>query len=578
MTGLRQRLIQIVLASGVAIALAVVVATTAFYFAQNKLNSNQTYEQMERVLESQVAALTASYLIPEQSAGRDMLLEKYRESEGLESLTIIPNGVPLPNGFSSCRVSNEKTRCESDDGSIVALLVPLRESENLFGHIFKTKRLQSVWWVFRYAIVAFAVLLLLVGLIVILISRMYAKVASSIRNLETWTGMIVRGTEREVSPQVHFKEFETLGQNIKLIIDEGTLLRKEALTTEIAKQVAHDIRAPLTALSVTIDCMKDQDIFPEQKSAIINATKRIKDIADSLINKKPKTQNIQPSNAKLTTVAKHIEVLLEEKRAQYADRKDIALKFVNENPDAVASVSSVEFLRVLSNLINNSVEAMPDGGVISLSLLKKDAKILLELSDTGRGIPKEILEKLGTKGLTYGRPEGSGLGVYHAIKTIREAGGTVEYLSSNSGTTVKIILPEANKEEFFVVPLSALSKIIIIDDDSMIHHAWAKGWKIEEVEKQLSWNLYLNQPVGGDLKVYSRFYELKDEAKRVKGEYYYDYSLVKDAQVFSYTPRVGEIVVFNSRNFHEVLPVSGDRFSLSSFIGKFPNGDLGLWS
>lgn len=106
----------------------------------------------------------------------------------------------------------------------------------------------------------------------------------------------------------------------------------------------------------------------------------------------------------------------------------------------------------------------------------------------------------------------------------------------------------------------------------------AKGWDIAGIEKQVSWNLYLNQPTGGDLHVYKRFYNPDDESLRVSGEYYYDRSLISGADQYRYSPRVGDIVMFNCRYFHEVKPVNGDRYSLSSFIGKKQNGDLIFWS
>ncbi|MBX9769401.1 MAG: 2OG-Fe(II) oxygenase [Bdellovibrionales bacterium] len=105
----------------------------------------------------------------------------------------------------------------------------------------------------------------------------------------------------------------------------------------------------------------------------------------------------------------------------------------------------------------------------------------------------------------------------------------------------------------------------------------AKGWNIDTVDSQLSWNLYLNQPIGGKLRVYNRFYNPKDEKLRVKNEYYYQRSIIGNCEQFSYVPRVGDLVLFNSRNIHEVEPVTGNRYSLSSFIGR-TDRSLILWS
>lgn len=106
----------------------------------------------------------------------------------------------------------------------------------------------------------------------------------------------------------------------------------------------------------------------------------------------------------------------------------------------------------------------------------------------------------------------------------------------------------------------------------------AKGWGIENIISQLSWNLYLNAPSGGNLHVFDRQYSPPDEALRVSGDYYYEQKIINNCSQYIYSPNPGDIIVFNSRNFHEVRPVNGNRYTLSSFIGKTPNGDLLLWS
>lgn len=105
-----------------------------------------------------------------------------------------------------------------------------------------------------------------------------------------------------------------------------------------------------------------------------------------------------------------------------------------------------------------------------------------------------------------------------------------------------------------------------------------KDWNISKITSQLSWNLYLNKPTGGDLLVYEKPFNPDDESLRIPGQYYYDDSIVIGRSVFRYSPGIGDVVIFNSRNIHEVERVEGDRYTLSSFIGKNTNGDLVLWS
>jgi hypothetical protein len=104
------------------------------------------------------------------------------------------------------------------------------------------------------------------------------------------------------------------------------------------------------------------------------------------------------------------------------------------------------------------------------------------------------------------------------------------------------------------------------------------GWEIGKALHQLTWNLYLNRPVGGTLRVYAREYQPSDERLRVPGQYFYNHQVVSKAGFFEYSPVPGEVVLFNSRNFHEIDPVEGNRYTLSSFISEMPDGRLLLWS
>lgn len=84
----------------------------------------------------------------------------------------------------------------------------------------------------------------------------------------------------------------------------------------------------------------------------------------------------------------------------------------------------------LSNIINNAVEAFADScGNVEVALLSIGDEVQLIVKDNGRGIPPEVLKKIGEKGVTHGKEgttSGSGLGVYHARKTIESCDGVFE--------------------------------------------------------------------------------------------------------------------------------------------------------
>ncbi|MGH6848545.1 MAG: hypothetical protein ACREC0_14280 [Methylocella sp.] len=108
-----------------------------------------------------------------------------------------------------------------------------------------------------------------------------------------------------------------------------------------------------------------------------------------------------------------------------------------------------------------------------------------------------------------------------------------------------------------------------------------RGWSIDDVNAQISWNLHLCTPsTGGACVVYDRRCESEHEAAKVDpDELLADRSLVADRPNVTLDCAVGDILLFNTRNYHEILPcMGGRRITVSSFIGRKPDGSLVLWS
>ena len=111
----------------------------------------------------------------------------------------------------------------------------------------------------------------------------------------------------------------------------------------------------------------------------------------------------------------------------------------------ISHVNSSILLRVLSNLINNSVESIIETGVITVGTRTYESVNIISVIDNGSGMSEEMLKVLGNKGFSSGKEKGNGLGFYHAKKSIEEAGGSLEVRSRvGVGTMVEIKLPRAN--------------------------------------------------------------------------------------------------------------------------------------
>ncbi|HBO5142824.1 hypothetical protein FA378_11170 [Pseudomonas aeruginosa] len=122
-----------------------------------------------------------------------------------------------------------------------------------------------------------------------------------------------------------------------------------------------------------------------------------------------------------------------------------------------------------------------------------------------------------------------------------------------------------------------------IENGTLLHVDFAPGeqpgWEVAVVEEQLAWNLYLrvSDPYSGRTHIFDRQWQPADNALK-EGIYGYNARVVAGIEDASFAPAVGEVVIFNTRNFHYVEPTAGERVSFTSAIGRLPSGDLVLWS
>ncbi len=286
---------------------------------------------------------------------------------------------------------------------------------------------------------------------------------------------------------VEIKEAQSVIEQFKKlaerILDQQSTLSKHKInhaTDELSKQVAHDIRSPLSALNMLLNHTTH---LPEAQRVLTrNAIQRINDIANNLLNKN--IANIQTTHENKSIILPElisplVSMLLSEKRMQYREKDEITIEEnLNEAYGLFAKINSTELKRVLSNLITNSVESLSQNGKIIVRVYKVGKHITIEIRDNGKGIPQNILSQLGQKGISFGKEtsdSGSGLGVFHAIQTVKSFGGDLTIKSQiNDGTTVTISIPICETPDWFCenIFLDSNTMFVSLDDDSSIHQIW----------------------------------------------------------------------------------------------------------
>jgi signal transduction histidine kinase len=111
--------------------------------------------------------------------------------------------------------------------------------------------------------------------------------------------------------------------------------------------------------------------------------------------------------------------------------------------DGNLEIDRARFVRMLSSLIKNSREAMVGGGILTITTDLVQDQVVLRISDTGVGIPSEILPRLFEPFMTHGKLSGTGLGLAIGRSVVEAHGGKISLSSVyGSGTTIDIRLPK----------------------------------------------------------------------------------------------------------------------------------------
>jgi len=245
------------------------------------------------------------------------------------------------------------------------------------------------------------------------------------------------------------EELENQRKNLELLVEERTKQLKDAerLATigATAGMVGHDIRNPLQAI-VSDTYLLKEELTPTPEG---NTKKAVMESLDSIdknidyINKIVQDLQDYARPIKPTTKKLGLEQIFQEVTIEKAIPSSIQV-FCKIDDAAKEIVSDDALLkRVLANLVNNAVQAMPQGGELRISAYREANDVLVAVQDTGGGIPEEFKAKLFTPLFTT-KSKGQGFGLA-VVKRLTEAlGGTVTFESQEGvGTTFIVRLPQS---------------------------------------------------------------------------------------------------------------------------------------
>lgn len=251
-------------------------------------------------------------------------------------------------------------------------------------------------------------------------------------------------------------------------ITDSKKLEQLANFKQRAEQAAHDIRTPLTILSMALNHSL-KGLSAEEYALLKNVTNSIKKIANVLLD--PSLENECNASKENSDDYQHIQVsemlteIVKQKKLQYID-KNVEFKcFLNSSLCSTFIYgNALNFERMMSNIINNSVEALEGKqGIVTLAFAidKESVKIIIE--DNGRGMHQKVANKLmGGESVFTTKQNGHGVGTQQIRDALREFCGSQLIESTlNVGTKIILTIPKSDKPKNFVE-----SDVILLDDSS----------------------------------------------------------------------------------------------------------------
>jgi signal transduction histidine kinase len=239
-----------------------------------------------------------------------------------------------------------------------------------------------------------------------------------------------------------------LRRTAETAIDEALRARDELAEHALARarelelvgsKLSHELKNPLAAIKTLVQVARRSTRDPpleKQLEVVEREVERMSVILQGHLGFSRPLDRLDPVEVELADVAQSVVALLEA-------RAKAAAVSLERKGRARATVDPKQLRGALLNLVANAIEACSRGGHVEIALAEEDGNVRVGVEDDGRGMPPEVVQRVGTPFFTT-RERGTGLGVVLARAAFEQHGGTLEYRSApGKGTTVLGTLPRA---------------------------------------------------------------------------------------------------------------------------------------
>jgi signal transduction histidine kinase len=282
-----------------------------------------------------------------------------------------------------------------------------------------------------------------------------ARAAQDVADGHWDTRVEVRGGDEVAQLAGSFNRMtaELLAQRERLVQTE-----RVAAWRELARRLAHELKNPLFPLQLTVENLmrartqnaeQFDEVFRESSSTLLAEISNLKAIIGRF-SEFSKMPHPQLQAVQLNEILRGV-VKLFDAQLQAPGRTPIVCKLeLDENLGTIAADPDL-LHRALSNLFLNAMDAMPDGGTLTLRSRRDDGRAVIEIADTGSGMTREECERIFTAYYTS-KQYGTGLGLAIVQSVVSDHGGRITVQSEpGRGATFVIELPD-NLETIRKIP------------------------------------------------------------------------------------------------------------------------------
>lgn len=303
----------------------------------------------------------------------------------------------------------------------------------------------------KFMVAIINVFILLLAISIVLAIFISAWLTSPLRILQESFASVKFGKYNE---QISYDREDEIGAlvkdyNQKLLELEFTAQQlakseRESAWREMAKQVAHEIKNPLTPMKLSVQQLLRVYDPNDPKSG-----EKLKKVANSMIEQIDALTNIANEFSSFAKMPNPLEsrlelvALIRGVAEVFRVPGEIQLKISAKPEEIFVLADKDQFVRVFNNLIKNSIQAIPADrvGKISIGIEQKDQKVIIKIADNGVGIEPSKVGKIFVPYFTT-KSTGTGLGLAMVRQIIENHQGTIDFDTEvGVGTTFEIVLP-----------------------------------------------------------------------------------------------------------------------------------------